>query len=135
MTFNNPLSPPSPSVPAPSPDPYATPEATSGSASERQHQPPPQPAAPPSAPPSVDVELMPHNQNGTGGFAAPAPEPNRPRTDLCPPPSPGREGGTKERVQPNGTASSQLSPDPTERYFPKQPAKPEADPLHVPTLP
>ena|SRR2546421_5716519 len=134
MTFNNPLSPPSPTLPAPSPDPHAQPEQTSGSASERQHQPLPEPAAPPSAPPSVDVELMPHNQNGTGGFAAPAPEPNRPRTDLCPPPSPGREG-VPERVQPNGTASSQLSPSPAEQYFPPANAPAEPDPLHVPTLP
>src|SRR5947209_6341870 len=131
MTFNDPLSPPSPSLPPPTPNPAAQPEEVEGVVSERRHQPLPEPAIEPSAPPSIDTTqtMLPFNRLPPGMT-----EPNTPQPNLVPAPSPGREG-VPERVQPNGTASSQLSPSPVDQYFPPANAPAEADPLHVPNLP
>jgi hypothetical protein len=134
--LQEPLSPPSPTVPPQTPNPHAEPAQVAGTVSERVHAPltPPVPTQEQEQPPSVDVQLLPHNQNGTGSFAVPAPDPNAPSPGLCPPPSGGRESGVMERCQPNGTASSQLSPSPADCYpAPKQAQ--EADPLHTPYMP
>ncbi len=117
----------SPPAPPSSPQATSSPEAVSGTVSERSHAPLPEPAAPPSAPlPSVDPtqQLLPHNQLPSGFTMTPT---NDPAPGLVPPPSPGREG-VPERVQPNGTASSQESVDPTAQYM-RPPVEPEPDPL------
>jgi len=109
-----------------SPQVTSQPAQVEGVVSERQHQPPPQPAIEPSAPPSVDPTqtLLPHDQL-PGGMTPP-----NPVSPQEQPPSRGRESDP-ERVQPNGTASSQVPIDPSMHYLPEEPL-PSADPLHVP---
>ena len=119
-----PISPPAaPSQPVLVPSP----EQVSGTVSERQHQPPPAPAVEEAGPPTVDVELLRHNELPNGMTPVNACPPQEP------PPSRGRESDP-ERIPQNGTASSQVPVNPARRYLPDRPL-PNADPLHVPTLP
>jgi len=111
-----PISPPAaPSQPVLVPSP----EQVSGTVSERSHV----------APPSVDptAALLPYNQLPPGMTPVNACPPQEP------PPSRGRESDP-ERIPQNGTASSQVPVNPARRYLPDRPL-PNADPLHVPTLP